>query len=286
MTTAITTFDPKEVATFGNSMLKVLVQHETDKESAERQLEQANAREEVINFELARVALFLHAEERVDLYNVYEDTKESSSKLYRTILVETGVLARKVDEATDKVVYDFTDEALENQFNFSEELKSSDEEEYKRRRSRRNALNMRLAKVCKAALALHEAQATIDDMALTQENDGSLTATISKGPADVMGEVGTVQIMNKSVAPVTGATVSPTISGLARVADKAHKTTKLSSKNDAETSTRKDSVDTKDFTAIVNAALIAIRSCEGTFTATQRTLLKNVLTELQEAGIK
>jgi len=277
---ALVAFDPKAIATYGNQMLNVIVQHEEARESAEIALRQADEREKIIDFELTRVALHLHKEEKIDLYGIYADGKESSSKLYRSILTETGVLARKVDDETDKVVYDFTDTALKGKFEFSEDLKEKDEEEYKKRRSRRNALNMRLARVCKAAVALYEAKATAEDMQISKnEETGELNAIIAKGPKEVMGKSGTIQIHSKSVSPVDGATATPTISGLAKLADQQHKT-KPSSKQETE-STDKKAPAAADFTAVINAAIMAVKAKEGKTSAQEKTLLQNLANEIK-----
>lgn len=277
---ALIEFNPKAIATFGNQMLTVLVEHEEAKENAERAMRQAGEREKVIDFELARVALHLHADEKIDLYQIFDAKRESSTRLYRTILLETGALARTVDEETDKVIYDFTDATIKGKFDFNEELKEKDEEEYKKRRSRRNGLNMRLARVCKAALALAEANATTDDMKISQGEDGELNAVITKGPSEVMGKEGEVQIHSKSVSPVEGASSTPTITGLAKLSDKKHKE-EPASKNATETTTR-DEIANQDFLAIINAAIVAVRAKEGTVDAQEAQVLKNLLTEIQK----
>lgn len=277
---AIVAFDPKAIATYGNQMLGVIIQHEEARESAELALRQADEREKIIDFELTRVALHLHKEEKIDLYAIYQDGKDSSSKLYRSILTETGVLARKVDNDTDKVIYDFTDEALKGKFEFSEELKEKDEEEYKKRRSRRNALNMRLARVCKAAVALFEAKTTADDLQISKNDaTGELEAVITKGPKEVMGKSGTVQIHSKSVSPVEGATATPTITGLAKLADSKHKT-KPDSKQQTEATDKKEPA-AADFVAVINAAIMAVKGKEGAVSAQEKALLNNLAAEIK-----
>lgn len=277
---AIVAFDPKAIATYGNQMLSIIVQHEEAREDAELALRQADEREKIIDFELTRVALYLHGEEKIDLYAIYQDGKDSSSKLYRAILTETGVLARKVDDATDKVIYDFTDNALKGKFEFSEELKEKDQDEYKKRRSRRNALNMRLARVCKAAVALFEAKTTANDLQISKnDKTGELEAVITKGPKEVMGKEGTVQIHSKSVSPVEGATATPTITGLAKLADTKHKGV-AESKQKAE-ATDKKAPAAADFTAVINAAIMAVKGKEGVLSAQEKALLQNLAAEIK-----
>lgn len=279
---ALVAFDPKAIATFGNQMLAVIVQHEDDRAAAELALQQATEREKVIDFELTRVALYLHRDEKIDLFNVMQKDKNLSSTLYRSILVETGALNRKIDDATDKVIYEFTEDALKDKFYFDDELKEKDEEEFKRRRSRRNALNMRLARVCKAALALFEAEATPDDMQITQnEETGELQAVITKGPKELMGEEGNVQIHSKNAAPVKGASATPTIGGLAKLTEATHAPKdEPKSKAKTETSNRGEAA---DFTAVMNAAIMAIKAKEGKFTKAETTLLNNLEAEITNA---
>lgn len=286
---AVVAFDPKAVATYGNKMLHVLVQHEDAKSEAEKQLQQAGEREKVIDVELARVALHLHKEEKIDLFAIYAGNKDASSKLYRSILVETGAMSRTLDETTDRAVYDFTDEALKGKFYFDEELKKSDEAEYTKRRSRRNSLNIRLQRVCKAALALFEAGANVENIQVEKSDDGELSAVITKGPKEVMGSSanaqgeGRIQLHAKSVPAVEGATVTPTITGLAKVADSQHKA-KPASKDEIETakSAKGEKASGEDFLAIVNAAIMAIRNKEGKVSASERTILKTLLTETEK----
>lgn len=280
---ALVTFDPKAVATFGNQILNVIVNHEQARDAAELELRQAGEREKVIDFELTRVALHLHTKEEVDLYVIYDEKRDTTAKLYRQILVSTGVLTRTIDDETDNVLYAFTDEKLKNKFYFDEALKEKDENEYKSRRSRRNGLNMRLARVCKAALALYEAKATPDDMQVTKDDEtGELSAVITKGPKEVMGKEGKVQIHAKSVSPVEGATATPTITGLAKFSDNKHKpVSETASKANIESGGREEG-GAKDFTATVNAALMCIKALEGNPNAKQKALLKNVLTEIEK----
>jgi hypothetical protein len=180
------------------------------------------------------------------------------------------------------VFYDFTDAELQGKFEFSEELKAKDAEEYKARRSRRNGLNLRLARICKAAVALFESKATYNDMIIIKDEANSELATVlNAGPKQLMGNYPTVRIFNKSVAPVIGATITPTISGLAKLADERNKLPEPITKDDVESATRL-SPDTKDFSAIINEAILVIRSMEGKFTNQQKTQLKTLLTEIEK----
>ena len=272
----ITTFNPTEVSTYGNQILSIIVRHEEEKENAEKALRQAGDREKIIDFELARVALYLHTQEKIDLYAIYEQDRESSTKLYRTILVEMGVLERKINDETDKVEYSYTDKKIDSRFGFNTKMKEKDEVEYNKARSRHNALNMRLARVCKAAIALAEAHATVDNMQVTTDESGEIQAMITKGPAEVMGLSPKIQIHSKSVSPVEGATATPTISGLAKLADTMHKPV-TKSREEIETTDRKKP---QDHLAILNAALMCVKSLEGKADKTLLNLLQNLQDEI------
>jgi len=275
---AIIEFNPNAIETYGNSILNVIVQHEEARNQAEHALAQANEREKVIDFELCRTVLWMHQDEQIDLHAIYDGNKDSSQKLYRDILVKTGALERRVDENSDRIIYDFTDPKVAGKFDFTKELEEADPDEYKKRRSRRNGLNLRLARVCKAAVALNEADATTDDMRIEKTEDGGLEAVITKGPAEVMGEEASVQIFSKSVSPVEGASVTPTVTGLAKLADSVHKP--KTSKADVEQASRNEGGSVADFHAVMNAAIMAIRGLEGEPDRSQIDLLNAVMAEI------
>ena len=123
-------FKPNEIEAFGNRVINFILQHDADKAEAEARLAQASNRENFIDFELTRVALHLHNEEKIDLYLLYSDNKNDASRLYRSILMETGAVKRIIDEKTDNITYEFTDPAIRDKFYFDDELKKEDEQEF------------------------------------------------------------------------------------------------------------------------------------------------------------
>ncbi len=281
-TTEIIEFEPKEVGTFGNKILSALVTTEDQKKAAENKLHVADSQEKLIDFKLTQVALFLHATDKVDLFKIFQGNKEVTSVLYRTILTHMGVLERKVNDVDDIITYDFTDKKLKGKFDYTAELNKKDPEEYNKRRSRRNSLNMRLAKVCKAALALHESGASVANMQITADDDGEFQAEITKGPKEVMGKETTVQIHTKSVAKLDGAIATPTISGLAKVAENTHK--QVVSK--AETDSKQNGIDkehsSENLLSTINVCIMQVKAQEGEFDASCQTAMKNLLTLLEE----
>ena len=278
-------FDPKQVAVLGNRFLGAIVAHELAREHAEKEISDASRRENFIDLEFTKCAMYLHGEERIDLFKIY-GSNQDSAVLYRSILVELGVLKRTISD-NDTVEYSFTDPKLETQFHFPNSLKEQDEAEFLRRRSRRNSLNIRLARCCKAAIAMIESKATVSDItyrenAETKERE----AVISKGPKEVMGKAKEAVIHTKNTAKIDGAEYTPTIAGLARVSDAKHKTT---AKNDVETSTRAagdKGANEADFLAMANAFIMVVKGREKTFSEAEKTAMKNVLTELKANDIK
>lgn len=280
---ALVTFNPNAVGEFGNTFLKALVFHELSREEAEKELAEAAKREDFIDVELTKAAMSLHAAEKIDLLKIY-GTNADSSSLYRSILVEIGVYVRKIEN--DKVLYSFTDKELAAQYEYDDALKKADESEYKRRHSRRNSLNLRLARCCKAALALVEAGATIDHVTYKTNEQGERQPVITKGPAQIMGLSKEISIHSKNAATAEGATIKPTLGGLAKIADAAHKKVdEPASKGETETTTRKageNGTNEEDFLAMANAFLMAMRSREGKFADAEISVLKNVLTEVSQ----
>lgn len=286
-------FDPKHVVETGNKFLGAILAHEMAKEAAEQELAAAQERESFINVEMTKMAMWLHSEGHIDLLKAYGDKRETSA-LYRSILVEIGVLKREITD-DDTVVYAFTDPALKEAYSFEQAIanykhgededkpKYSPEQvaEHKQRRSRRNALNIRLANVCKAALALYESKATIDDLSYREKEDGTRVAVLTKGPKEVMGKSASIDIVVGNAAKAKGATLTPTISGLAKAADHKHKP---ATKQTTETA-KKDGApkDENDFLALINAAMMAVKAREGTFTDAEKQAMKNLGAEIVQA---
>lgn len=298
----IVVFEENAVAEFGNKFLSAMLQHELLKEEAENELHRAANRESVIDTQFLQAIMHLHASEEIDVYRVYGDKQESSA-LYRGVLVSLGVLSRRVTE-TDRVIYEFTDTNLSGAYDFVSGIASykydaeKDKDnagpeypedvvaEHKRARSRRNALNIRMQRVCKAAAALLDAKATTADIVLEQDASGEMVPKITKGPAEVMGKADAIEIQTGNSAKVEGATQTPTISGLAKVADATHKTQPVKKDGGEGNATNSASVSAEgDFVALINTALRAIQQREGEFSDTEKTAMKSLKTILGENGI-
>jgi len=283
---AIVQFDANAIATLGNQFLSGILMHEAAVDAAKTEILEGEKRENFIDFEMTKAVLHLHGTESVDLYKIYGD-KKASQILYRQILTELGVLAKTITEE-DTVEYTFTDPALKDQFYLDGNLKETDEPEYLRRRSRRNSLNIRLARVCKAAIALHDANATPADLSYRDNEDGTRSAMITKGPRDVMGKDVSVSINSDARKPLEGAKFSPSITGLAKQADSMHKEAAVS-KDAAESATTKPGEGVSgeaDMLAVANTLVMMIKGREGKFSKTEETVLLSLLTVIKETGIK
>lgn len=295
--TEMIVFRANAIAEFGNRLLTAIVQHETIKEEAEAALANAAKQENFFDVEIAKALVHLQGEEAIDLYKVYGDDKQSSASLYRQILVSLGVLKRTITD-NDTVEYAFTDPALEKQYYFPSSMndpkKENESEEaykariadYTSRRAKRNALNTRLQRCCKAAIALIEAGATVEDLQYRENDAGMVEVVLKKGPTEVVGTKGEVVIVTGNAAKAEGASLTPTMSGLAKVADNKHKVAPAAAKT-GESATRKEtdgkasSNSEEDFLALVNTLLMAVKSREGVFTDTEKTALASLGNEIK-----
>lgn len=287
--TALVHFNANAIAEYGNAALRMLLIHEMRKEAAEQELADASNRDKTIDAEFVRAAMFLHQDGRVDLLKVYGDKKDTES-LYKSILLELGIFSREVTD-DDKVVYDFTDPELKGAYSFEQAIANykfdAEKEESPRytleriqeerqKRARRNALNTRLQRVCKAALELVEAKATPDDIQTIEKDNGETAIVLTKGPKTIMGKSKSVEIASGNVAKVEGAEFTPTVTGLAKAADARHKPASKQTTEHAQPTQE------QDLTALLNAALVNVEKREGTFTDQEKTIMKNLLTALQK----
>lgn len=291
---AIVLFNPTEVAVMGNRFLAAIAAHEIAVEAAQEEIQRGAKREAFIDTEMIKACIFLHNDEAssVDLYKIFGEKKDSEI-LFRAILVALGVLRRNVTE-DDRVEYEFTDATLKEQYYFpasmndpKKESESAEEylartSEYMKRRSRRNSLNIRLARCVKAAIALLEAGATADNIVYRTNESGANEIVLTAGPKEVFGEEKEVVIVSGNAAKMKGATQTPTLSGIVKVADEKHKTKPAAKGDSGEGATRKptDGVASgteQDFLALVNATLMSIKGREGKFADAEKAVLKNLL---------
>lgn len=295
--TDIILFNPTEIATLGNKFLGAIVAHEIAVEEAQAEIQRGAKREQFIDMEFIKSLMHLHKdpESNVDLYRVFGDKKDAEV-LNRSILLSLGVLVRKVTD-DDRVEYNFTDPALADQYYFPREMgdpkkeSESDEAyatrlaEYTKRRSRRNALNIRITRCAKAAIALMENNATAENIVYREAPTGGTEIVLTAGPKAVMGEEKEVVIVTGNAAKAKGASQTPTLSGIIKTADDTHKEKPAAKADSGEGATRKETdgnVNTasQDFLALANAMLLTIRGRENAFDEAEKALLRNLKDEI------
>ncbi len=284
--TDIVKFDPKTVATIGNKVLGAILMHEEAKQEAQTALEKAEKREGFIDFELTKIALHLHNEDKIDLHDIYGD-KDATTRLNRAMLVEMGVMQRSIDDANDRVVYSYTDKQIEAQYKVENPGKDAPEDRqaaFVAARSRRNALNIRFKRVFKAALSMADAKATPNDIQIV-EKDGANVAQINKGPKAVMGKAKSVVVSERTATKEEGATFSPTLTGLGKVSDEkyAPKTTATSDEKGKTRADGENGTSEEDFLAMLNGTMNVVKGREGEFSKQEDQAMKNLLTLLQQS---
>lgn len=290
-------FNPQlPVTEFGNKFVAAILQHDMRMEAAETEIQEGKGREILIDTELTRVAMHLHQSGAIDLMRIY-GTNADSSALYRNMLVEMGIKKRTVTE-DDRIVYTFNDPVIAQAYEFKvEDTKEpgegeTDSPERKEKRAkaikaraRTNALNIRLTRAIKAAIALIDAGASIDNLTYRETQNGR-EPVITKGPQEIVGTVGEAVLKSTNVAKVAGASSPATLGSLAKIADNSHKE-KQASKDDAEKGTRKDGEGGKslpdDFLALANAMLMAVKTKEKTFSDAEKAVLRNLVDEIKTA---
>lgn len=290
-------FEPSAIATIGNRFLAAIVSHELAVEDAQAEIQRGAKREQFIDMEMTKAMMFLHsdADSGVDLYRVYGDKKESEI-LFRSVLVAMGV-TKKIVTKEDKVEYEFTDATLKDAYYFpaamNDPKKLGEDDvtyttriaEFTKRRSRRNALNIRLNRCVKAAIALAESGANAESIVYRENDNGSVDIVLTAGPKAVMGDEKEVVIVTGNTAKVKGASQTPTLSGIVKVADDAHKEKPAAKADSGEGATRKatdgdTTANENDFLAMVNAMLMTIRGRENVFQDAEKAALRNLLDEI------
>ena len=278
---ALVAFDPKAIGSLGNQFLNILIEHQDRRDSAEQELAQADKRDAVIDAELVKVCMYLHSEEKVNLLDVYSGNNKTIAAVNRAILTEMGVYERKMEG--DTVVYQFTDDNIRQKFDFDAKKATDGDADHIAARSRRNGLNVRLSKAVKAAISLIDAKATVDDVVISQNAEtGQTEVKITKAPKQVMGKEKELVLQGTSGKKAEGAEYSSTLNGLAKYADKKHKSDDTASKQKTESSDSKanpsqGAVSEEDFLATVNTLIQMVKGREGTFSKQEKTAMANLM---------
>lgn len=278
---ALATYDSKNVAAFGNKFMFSLVAQAAAEEEAQKLQATAAEAKTFLSFEMTR-AIFDLAErhEDIDVYAVFGKAKDVE-KLNTRVLVHMGVLKREITK-DDDVIYVWTDENIRNLYEYSTELKESDQAEYNRRFNNRKKLNMRLSEAYKAVAALKDQKLSATDLYYSENEAGEQVPTINNAPKEIAGESKDGKVQLGSRKPIVGAQMSPTMSSIVKLAEKKHKPEASSSndrpdKGEDRSGVAKIAMTDEDFGAVVNTVKRAMTAQEGQFTAEMIKHLKGLV---------
>lgn len=265
----LTKFEPKEVAKFGTSIMEGLVAAAAMTEEAAKLTDQAAQGNQFISFELTK-ALFDFDErfDDVDIHAIFSTKSKDVERFNTRVLVHMGVLERKIDK-NDDITYNWTSEKIRNLYEYSQELKDKDPEENVKRFNNRKRLNMKLSEAAKAACALKDQGLKIDDLFYSEDPDTKrLVPTIRNAPAAMAGDLKEVQLGSRT--KVAGATMSPTMSSLIKLATQTHKpddskANDKKDKGDERGGIAKIGISDEDFGAICNTVIRTVNAQENEF---------------------
>lgn len=265
----ITPYSPQAVAEFGNKFLWSLVIQAGAEEEAQKLQAAAGVAKQYLSFEMTKAIFDLSVrsegqKDSVDVYDVFGTAKDVQ-KLNTRVLIHMGVLKREIQE-DDTVAYVWTDPSVEGVYSYTEDLKKSNLEEYNRRFNNRKRLNMRLNEAYRAVATLRDQGLSSDDLFYSEAEDGSMVPTIRNAPKAIGGDDGIVQMNARK--PVKGATLSPTMASLVKLANDKHKgsNTERSDKGEQRKGEAQLGMNDEAFGRIVNTLRNAITAQEGQFT--------------------
>ena len=267
------------VAEFGNKFLFSLVAQAGAEEQAQKLAAAAGEAKQYLSFEMTRAVFDLsvkHEEgkDAIDVYAVFGNAKDVG-KLNTRVLLHMGVLKREIAE-DDTIQYAWTDPAIEEMYSYTEELKKANAEEYTRRFNNRKRLNMRLNEAYRAVAILRDQGLSSDDLYYSEAEDGSMVPTIRNAPKAIGGDDRVVQMNARK--PVKGATLSPTMSSLVKLANDKHKASDRQDDRNDKGEQRKGEaqlgMNDEAFGRIVNTLRNAITAQEGTFTDDMKKHIK------------
>lgn len=261
-------FSPTAITEFGENFMEALVASAAMGEEAQRLQDQATQAKSYLGFEMTKAVLDLDTRfEDVDIYAIFGDAK-TVEKLNRRLLVHMKVQKRVIND-DDSVSYEWSSEKIKNLYSYTAELKEEDAAEFQRRFNNRKRLNNVLSEACKAAAALKDQGLTINDLTYTDDPEtGVKVPTIKNAPKQIAGDKAEVQLGSRKA--VAGATMSPTMTSLVKIATQAHKP------DDAKAKDRKDKGEERsgiakigtsdeDFGSVCNTAIRLINAQEFEF---------------------
>lgn len=266
---SLTPYKANEVAEFGNKFMMSLVMQAGAEEEAQKALNAAGELKQYLQFEMTRAVFDLSikyedGKDAVDIYAVFGEAKDVE-KLNRNVLIRMGVLKREIGE-DDTVKYVWTSKEVEQLYAYTKQLKEDNPSEYDRRFNNRKRLNMRLNDAFKATAVLRDQKLTTADLFYSEDDKGQLVPTIKNAPKAIGGEAGIVQMNSRT--PVKGATLSPTMSSLVKLATERHKAPKAdrTDKGEQRQGEAKLGMDDETFGRAVNLVRQAITAQENVYT--------------------
>lgn len=275
---ALTVYDAKVPATFGNKFMFSLVQAAAAEEEAQKLAATASEAKIYLGFEMIR-AVFDLAErhEDIDVYAIFGKSKDVE-KLNTRILMHMGVLKREIT-SDDEITYKWTDPSIAALYEYTSELKAENEAEYNRRFNNRKRLNMRLSEAYKSVATLMDNKLSPKDLSYSENEAGESVPTINNAPKAISGEAKDGKVQLGSRKPIVGAQMSPTLSSLVKLADKAHKEAKPERADAGEqrNGVAQMGISDEDFGGICNTVIRAINAKEGVFTEDSIKHLKSLV---------
>jgi hypothetical protein len=266
-------FKSTAVAEFGNKFLVALVHQAGMEESAKKLQAESAIAKEFLTFEMTRAVFSLATAKRgtkdeFDVADVYGE-KGKVEKLNNRVLIAMGILKKEINDETETVVFNWTDQSVANQYHYSKALQEKDEPEYNRRLANRKRLNLRLSDAYKTVCALLDSKLTPDDLFYSEDEDGKMVPTIRNAPKRIGGEAGTIQLNKRT--PTKGADLSPTMTSLIKIANERHKAPEADRADKGEKrEAEKMGMTDEAFGQIVNSLRRAIQKQEGSFTDDMR----------------
>ncbi len=275
---ALTVYEPKSVAEFGNKFMFSLVAQAAAEEEAQKLVATAGEAKTFLSFEMTRAIFDLtERHEDVDVYAIFGKSKDVE-KLNTRVLMHMGVLKREITK-DDDIVYTWSDPSIEALYSYTKELQDEDKNEYTKRFNNRKRLNARLSEAYKAVAALKDNGLKPGDLTYSENENGENVPTINNAPKEIAGDNkgGVVQLGSRK--PIVGAQLSPTMASIVKLAENKHKEPKEERKDKGENreGVAKLNMSDEDFGSIVNTVKRAITAQEGQFSAEQIKHLKSLI---------
>jgi hypothetical protein len=259
-----------DIAEFGATFMQGLVAAAGMAEEAQRLADTAAQGMQYLSFEMTRAVFdFNDRFDDVDVYAVFGKAKDVE-RLNQRVLVHMGVLKREITK-DDDIVYTWTSEGIRNLYEYTQELKDADPAEYTRRFNNRKRLNMKLSEAYKTACTLADQGLKPDDLYYSEDAETkAMVPTIRNAPKEIAGDRKEVQLGSRKA--VAGATMSPTMSSLVKLATEKHKPEAAAAsdkkdKGEDRAGVAKIGISDEDFGSIVNTLIRTITAQENEFSA-------------------